>query len=151
MLHAHVQVRDMGGSAPPTVRNEAPSEGSDVIGSRMDMQQQISVLKEELLCTRQKLSAAEQKVSLQTEAVMASTDCTGCATPNRSSTQNFHFLRLRTSFMSIRWMQVAKETAAEELGKAAVLREQLVMLKIHLQEVQAASAQQPVAHEVILS
>lgn len=135
----------MGGSAPPTVRNEAPSEGSDVIGSRLDMQQQISALKEELDSTRQKLSAAEQKLFLQTEAVKASTDCTGCATPKRYKYPTTSSLHLQTSFLSIGWMQVAKETAAEELGKAAVLQEQLVVL-----EAQAASARQPVAHEVIL-
>ncbi len=69
------QVQKLGTPPPRTPKIEMPvkdSSSRDMIGSKEDMQQQISVLREELSSLKQKLSATEEQLSVQTRAAQAS-------------------------------------------------------------------------------
>ena len=68
-------MQKLGTPPPRTPRIEMPvkdASSRDMIGSKEDMQQQISALREELSTLKQKLSASEEQVSTQTRATQAS-------------------------------------------------------------------------------
>lgn len=69
------QVQKLGTPPPRTPKIEMPvreASSRDMIGSKEDMQQQISVMREKLSTLKQELTAKEEQLSLQTQAAQAS-------------------------------------------------------------------------------
>ncbi|EIE27614.1 hypothetical protein COCSUDRAFT_55608 [Coccomyxa subellipsoidea C-169] len=93
---------------PKIVAADKGRDGSDLIGSREDMQQQIRALTEELSSLRANLIAAEERVSIQTEAAQAAKQSLAEESGKRSALQE------QVTALNIRLEEANANTSQQE-------------------------------------